>query len=652
MPPQVVPRPPILFTGIRGRDGASPPFSLTEEKCQEAMNIDWYQSSLGRKRAGASAISMTGSPLTGKVSSIFSFVPQSNQTLREMWAIDDAATPNWARMTGGATWSTITPGDPCTGSAQEINAVYFNRKAYFAYISGQDRMHLYDYTTNVFRRASLPKSSTPSVSNSGTGTYAATLRYYKTRWVKLSSGATTLAGELSDAVSFTPSGSGVEATISRPTVPGEIETHWEVYGSSDGGNYFLLSQVPVATGFYNDLTAPSAYTGTLAPAANSFVQLFSAKYLLADKKRVVMAGAYNPSDSNVFTKSTRYSWTAPLGASDNGDDERVENNSTQKNYDDIEEDINGLGGPVNGAIYIFSYNGAWIGLNTNLDSSPYVTQKLVGALGSIHHKAIVLAEDETNTTCLYWLSPVGPVRHGQGGFSRCHYDIDDIWATVNLNATYPPHGVWHRDLHQIWWYVATGVSNECDTRIVFDTALGRVVEVEGLIGVRRGWSRANGPSAAARCSCLMSDTLGASMGIRLKPYLGMSATNNTVWKADTGTDDNGTAFQAYVKSKPFVPWGLQHRGAITEEATLTARVSSGVTITGILTVDRGRDAKSGTCTLDAESGGTQTQLTKKLEGARVSDAKSIEIQVGDGSAASNSWNLDAVLASVSQDGVV
>lgn len=645
-----LPKPPhkILMTGIRGRDGASPIFTLMDEKCREALNVDWYRSSLGRKRPGATSLSLTGGTgQTGQISTVYSFVPQAVQANREMWSIDDAATPRWKRLAGGTAWADVTVSDAVLDHAEEITAVYFNRKFFWAYHSNVDRSHVWDGST--FRRTGLAAAGAPAIANLGGGTYAATLRYYKVRWVVMSGSVVTLAGELSSAVSFTPSGGGASAQVTQPTPPGEGETHWEIYGSPDGSSYFRLSQVAVGTTTYADSTVPSAYTGVAPPAVGSFLTPHSCKYMVADKKRLVSAGAHNPSASNVFTKSTRFSWTAPLGATDNGDDERVSNTSSIKNYDDIEEDINGLGGPINGAIYVFSYNGAWISFNNGLDVSPYITQKLSGALGTIHHKTIIVAEDETGDACLYWLSPVGPVRHGQGGFSHCHEDVDDIWETVNLSATYPPHGVFHRDIHQIWWFVATGSSNECDTRIVFDTRLGRVTEVAGVISVRNGWAKHTGADCAARCSCMMSRTIGASMSVTLAPYIGKTTTT-AIWKCDTGTTANGTPFQSYIKSKAYCPWGLNNRGGMAEEAVLAAAVSTGVTITATTIRDRGTESLTSTASLTADS--TETGVIRRLEGSRFADAKTIEFQVGDSIAVDASWNLDALIAAVDVDGVV
>lgn len=633
---------PVLIASITGRDGSSPILRLPENRCREALNVDWFESAFGRKRGGASAISLSGGTAQSGVESfLFSTVPADNQSNREFWSVDDAATPRWKRLAGGTSWADVSVGDAVASKPWEINAAAFNGKIFFAYDSTVNRLHV--WTGATFRRAGLDTASPPTGANNGAGSYAATLRYYKIRWVEIVSGAVVRAGELSTALSATPSGSGTSYRLTQPTPPSEGETHWEVYGSPDNANYFRLSQVAVATTTYDDSTDPEDYAGTVAPDANAFIAPPSAKYLLADGNRLIMAGAWETSAGNSMTpKDNRFWWTAPLGATDNGDDERISNTSAIKNYDDIDEPVTGLGGPLNGSVFVFSYNGAWKAVNTGLDTAPYVTIRIAGALGCIAHKTIIKAEDENGAPCLYWLSPVGPVRFGEGGFQRCHEDVDDIWRTVNLSAsTVVAHGVHHRDKHQIWWWVSTGSSNEPDTRIIFDTKLGRVVQINGDISIRGGWAKHTGESCEARCSAMMSDTLGATMSRTLKPHIGYS-TGTAIWKCDTGTDDNGTAFQSYIDTRPYLPWGLGRKGGMVAEAVLAAAVSSGVTLQLSVIRDFGLETLTSTLLMTADA--SETHFIRQFEESRAAEFKAIQFRVGDVSAVAASWNIDALYA--------
>lgn len=648
--------PDILVFGIQGRDGSTPPLKLTDDKCIEALNVDWFESSLGRKRGGAATVSLTGGTAqTGQVSFLGSHVPSDNQSNREFWSVDDAATPIWKRMVGGTAWADVTVSDAVSSKPWEINAVSFNNKYFFAYDSSVNRLHVWDPVESKVRRVGIDTALPPTGSDTGSGTYAATIRYYKIRWVKIISSVVVRAGELSTALTFTPIGTGTHARVTQPTPPNEGETHWEVYASADNANYFRQSQVVVATTTYDDNVVPSAYTGVIPPDVNAFIAPPSAKYLIADDARMIMGGVWETAAGNSMTpKDNRYWWTAPLGATDNGDDERISNTSTIKNYDDIEEAITGMGGPLNGSNFIFSYGGVWKSILTPIPASPYVTIRIGGALGCIAHKSIVKAEDEDGASCLYWLSPIGPVRWGASGFQRCNEDVDDIWRTVNLSATtVVAHGVHHRDKHQIWWWVATGSSNEPDTRIVFDTRLGRVVADNQERAIRRGWAQHTGTSCAARCSTMMSDTLGATMSRTLKPYIG-KPTGTAIWKCDTGTVDQGTVFQSYIKTKHYIPWGLGKKGGMAEEAILSALVSSGVTITLSTIRDFGAETLTSTLllTADALQPATPTRVVAQFDDSKFAEAKVIQFQIGDSAAVDASWNLDALISRVIQDGVI
>lgn len=106
-----------------------------------------------------------------------------------------------------------------------------------------------------------------SVANTGSGSYAATLRHYKLQWVTEASGVYTALSELSTSFSFTPSGSGTAARITRST-PAGSPTHWRVYGSADNVTYKQLSgDIAIATTTYDDSVAPGSYVGS-SPATS------------------------------------------------------------------------------------------------------------------------------------------------------------------------------------------------------------------------------------------------------------------------------------------------------------------------------------------------------------------------------------------------
>mgnify|MGYP001564871087 CR=1 FL=1 len=67
-----------------GRNGVDPPLAIKENQCVDAVNVEWFQTTLGRKRNGMSSAGVTfssGGPFTGKISSIFRHVPGTDETL-------------------------------------------------------------------------------------------------------------------------------------------------------------------------------------------------------------------------------------------------------------------------------------------------------------------------------------------------------------------------------------------------------------------------------------------------------------------------------------------------------------------------------------------------------------------------------------------
>lgn len=641
----------ILVSSIEGRDGSTPKFLIDPTKCIEALNVDWFESAIGRKRNGAAAISLTGgTEQTGVISTLLEHVPTFDQSGRELWSVDDEATPVWKRLAGGTAWANVTPYEAVTAQPWNITSATFNHKLFVTYKSGHNRLHVWDGSS--FRRAGLPVASVVTAADHGSGSYANIVRYYKTRWINMVGGVPVVCGELSTSVQFTPSGSGLSARVTAPAPPGECETHWEVYASPDNANFFLQSQVVLATTTYDDTTLPYLYVGAIPPPVNAFICPPSAKYLVADLTRLVMAAAWETStEASMTPTNNRVWWTSPLGATNTGDDERVSNTDAIKNYTDVPEDVVGLGGPMNGSVFIFSYNGVWRAIGTPVASAPYAVIKIAGVYGCIDHKTIITAEDEDGNPCLYWLSPIGPVRLGSGGFQRCHQDIDDIWRTVNLSAsTRVAHGVFHRDRHQIWWWIATGTNNEPDTRIVFDTRLGRMVDSGIDSSVRKGWAKHTGPSCAARCSATMSDTLGVTMSRTLKPHIGYNAGGTAVWKCDTGTTDGGTAFQSYVNTRVYTPWGIGSYGGMQEQAVLVCGAQAGVTIQ--LQCIRDRGAETLDFTLSIAPFASESHVIRQFDASRFAQAKCIEFIIGDAAAVDASWNLDVLVAQTTAEGPV
>lgn len=658
---------PIGIMGIQGRNGSDSTFLIPDNQCREAYNIDWFNSSLGRKRGGATNLSLatSGTAFASGTAAMGRFVPADVQTASELWAIDFAR--NFHRLAGGVTWADPTSVlDACTANPQEVNFLPFNGKLYISYKSAHNRLHVYDPVTGTIRRTGLdlPPVAASVVLAGGAVTDT---RKWRIAWTKQVGGVTTYRSNLGPATGSSAM-AAQQATVTRGAVPGEGETHWELYAASTSsafGDYRLQATTVIATTTAVDNATLSS---TVAPDDGENTPPPSAKYMVGDDSRVVMAGAWELSTApeNAATPSVRRVWwTAALGAG-TGDDERIEITGTINNYADLEEAITGLSSPMQvvtaaatslerGSFYAYSYESQWKFIATGDVDIPYLKFRVTGGGGTIHHKSIVTAIDINGNPAVYWWSQNGPFRISQGGQEFLGEDLLDIIETVNLDATIPVHTVYHRAKRQIWFYIATGTSLYPNQKVIYDTLLGRVTEDSG---VRFGWALHEGESTKAYCSCLFSDTVAASMGRGLKPYIGYSGANE-IWKADTTAAADGvgsavavgTPFQAYVDTKSYAPWGLNRKGGMKGEATVIANPSEGVTIRlTIYTSEGAESAVSDADLTDKSDAASAEKVFAKFENSKMADSFSFRCRIGDAQATQNTWNLDGLVVPVSYQG--
>jgi hypothetical protein len=362
----------------------------------------------------------------------------------------------------------------------------------------------------------------------------------------------------------------------------------------------------------------------------------SARYLGTDGNRLLLAGAFESGGFN-----SRVWFTPVLGSSDIGDDERIPNTTTVQNWVTLDENdggfITGIGGPLEGYPFIFKYSQTWRLIPTGDVTAPYLPRALQkgSGIGAITQVSIVMGEDEAGRPALYFWSPIGGCfRIGARGLQYCGRDNEDI--TVNLAASnVAVHGQYYREKRQVWYWVATGSSNDPDTILVFDVRKA----TEGAGGdLRGGWTKYDGSLAAARCSVMFSNTLGATMSRDLKPYVGRTS-NTHLWKADTGTDDNGTAFQAYVDLPTKHVAGLDRRASMANPYVLASADSQVLRCTVTTDYDAVADRTDDKTFAPV---GSETRRVIRFEGLEAADAMAVQLRVGDDTARSNAWVIDAV----------
>lgn len=638
----------IVIGELNGRNGADPPLAVPDDQAVEMLNVDRWDGMLGRKRGGSDLVTQTGgTAFSSGIQSLFRHVPGADETAAELWGIDGAATPIVKRMAGGTSFANVTLKDAIATRPQDATAVTLNGKLFVAYDSTQDRLHAWDGST--LRRVGLATPAAPTVANGATlGAYAATLRYYRVRWVDIVGAVRVRRSEPSPSVSFTPDGAHAFARITQPTPPNEGETHWEIEVSTDNATFYIYAgdgagsiSGPIAIGTTTGddaqpVASISAYG--LSAVAGTFSLPTSAKYLVTDGNRLLLAGAWESGGKN-----SRVWYTPVLGSLDQGDDERIPNTTNQKNYLDLNENdgggITGLA-VLNGVPIAFKYRQIYRLTPTGDVGTPYLPKRLIDGIGCVAHKSIAIGEDEVGRPALYFASHRGAYRLvlSAAGFALQYLGRDNEDLIINLGATtVVAHSVYYPAKHQWWLWFATGSNNDPDTLLVFDPLLGEV-DQDGR--VRKGWFRWSGDLAIMRCACLCANTLGASMSRDLKPYSGYTS-GTLIYKADTSnTQDANTSFQAYVKTKPIAAAPLGTNAGVSD-ALLLAEVGSGVTITLTLDRDYGLETRTSTVLLTASA--SETRTLKKFEGSAMSGAGTIQAQIGDGSALATAWVLDALV---------
>jgi hypothetical protein len=378
-------------------------FALGEESTiLEADNLNFLTDAFASMRNAFTDEDLTGSGLTGEILWLGRHV--TNDGEEERWAAsNNSGTVACARFTNGS-WSSVTLIDsPVAASLSRMHSVTFNGKLYLAYDNAENRLHLWDGT--AVRRVGLIASGVGSVADTGAGSYAATARYYRFSQRIKSGTDIQVESELSAAVSFTPSGSGTAAQITKPATV-DSATHWVVYGliGSSGDTYDLyeeIAEIAIGTTTYDDSVDPSSYDGDAPPLFGSNIPPPSVKYLATDGSRVIMAGAWKATSAAGETApaSNRAWFTRANGATDVGDDESIP--------DGLWLNI-GDAGPVTGLgrtytdVYVFKFGAVHKLIPTQDPEAPFSRVLISENYGAVGQRCIANGETEDGYSALYF----------------------------------------------------------------------------------------------------------------------------------------------------------------------------------------------------------------------------------------------------------
>jgi hypothetical protein len=634
----------------RGRNGWDSALRVREDQSVESKNVHFYNDGLGTKRGGSVAITESG--LSGH-NAMFEYVPGQDSTAAELFFVDNAGTKQILRSASGASSTSIsmtalTLPENIASEAHNVSAVVLNGKLYLAYDGTANRVKVFDpgWSTTAIRFAGVGTPAAATVANTGAGAYAATLRYYKVAYTEQRSSVTVRRSQLSASVSFTPSGAGTAARVTKPAAISEGETHWELYGSADDGTYYLLATTVVGTTTYDDTAAPSTYnTGTAEPTAGANTPFPSVKYLGTDGNRLYGLGVWETTaGSSIAPKNGRFYFGPVLDASGTAihDDERINNTTTLQGYIDLARnsgapDRGVTQRPISNVIYAFQAIGVYGLIPTENVTTPYRRVVVSARVGAVSHQSIVIAQDRNGGECAYFLDPtLGPfVVGGRDGLKWCGKDVKDVWDTFNKDATtVPAFGLWYPDRNVVLFWVATSASNTPNKILALDTT-EQYVDDEG--DLRGGWSVWDGTFAAATCGVMFSNTVATTRSRNRVPYVGLTAGTVLLRYSEAATDDNSTPFQAFVTSGALAQ---ETRGIEIQRAYLRAGASTGVTIQQSFTRNFG-DETARTSTVSLTPTGSATKVLKKFEDAALQDGDAVQVTLGDASAVASAWTLES-----------
>lgn len=647
---------PIVITSLRGRDGSSVSVGVPAQqggipldKAREAVNVDFYRVGFARKRGGSTDLSLTcasGGPFSGHIRSCF------RSASGVLYAFD-ATGQLFSLASGATTWNEIAVTDAVTApSTADIRWCQGRgNRIYVAYPNAADRLHVIE--SGALRRAGMGTSAKPTVADGGgAGAYAATLRYYRVRWLYVSGGVTLRKGEASPASDpFTPDAAHANATVTKPTTV-EDATHWQVEVSLDGSVWYVLSAaIVVATTTYADSAATTTYsTNDAASLTGQFTNWTAVGVIQSDETRLLgvsnSAIYYSPVIGTTLTNSTAFL-----------DEEFVPDTVVQKNY--INSDASGgfnligLIGAFLGTPWVFKANAIGRLYRTNVDTAPYQLRWLSTAgVGIARQETIVLSVDDGGQPAMYWVATGGMYRYSAvAGLQWCGADNQDLWdggiraaLTGSASAMVTgPHGQEHAALKQVWWWVpSTSTSTAPDLVLKLDTRLH--VMRNGVL--RDGWSTHTGISADAACSVMHDGVFPATnpFGADLKPYVARYSTLAALRCDTTAQDDAGTAFQAYVDLPERHYAGLNHVSHVTGATMLGSTGSHSLRLT--LTADYGAQPAR-TFDVPMAAQGTETRRRRVAEDAALADgATSFAARIGDATATASTWSIDAILLAV------
>lgn len=634
--------PILVISSLRGGvNNSDPSVSLPNDQGTIATNVEFFDAMIGARRLGTASITLPSS-ISGKdrVTLVVRHLPTTDETAAQLWVLGVTGTSSYQLAYKDTSWHDVSTTDTITltGFSQyRWQAVTLHGKLFFALDTNVDRLHVWDGTS--FRRVGLaaPSAAPTGANTAAAGTFTGT-RFYRVRIVELSGSTVLRRSEPSAVLEFSPSGSKTGVTVTKPTLPGEGETHWELEASIDNANFYRIARTVVATSTYDDTqdyNAGYAADFPLSEDLTAYDLIGSAKYLTVDSDRLVWGSSWETS-----SYGSRVGWTPVAGASGVGNDERQDD--TVNSF----LDLNGFEGGVltglsessNGSFFAFKLSHTYKLVRTGARANAYdvvTISKNVGAL----HGSICTGLDQFSHPAVYFLDPnIGPCRFGANGLEWLGSDIRSTWSTVNKEATKVVCSVVYDPKNrQVQWHVATGSSNVPDTGLILQTDQVRADEV-GIL--HKGWSIWNGNRCKALSQCLFSDNIdaGAARNHSLRPFIGLEGLS-LVHRCDTTNKDNNVPYTAELLTKPYILTNILNKGGVMNGAVLAEALDDA---TFYLSIVRDFGAEESTpIQVDTTPAGDETSVIVKVDNIKMSESLVFQFHVEDDlPAVTSRWKIN------------
>lgn len=613
-----------LAGGMNNQDS---PNTLPDDQCTFAENVEFADSSLGERRRGCIAVDVAGSDLEDYdvITHLAPHYPSELTVLQnelfaiagrfELLTVFRRSSGSWVEVP--FTQDTLNYDLPF---AVQIKSHSIHGKLYLAARTDVDRMHVWDGTS--LRRVGMAGGgAAPSVVDSGTpGTFSGE-RTYRVRFIEMDGSDVVRQGEPSIETVFTPSGAANGATLTIPTPPGEGETHWEFEASDGDGNFYVIATIAIGTTSHTDTLETTDYASfELSADIGEYEVVPSVRFVISDQDRLIFGGSWHDPEID-----SRVSWTPVSAAPGVGNDERLP--ATTDNFTDLDwQDAGGLTGmsdPVNGSFYVFKLTRIYKMTRTYSLDQAYTSILLSKTRGALYG-SVVSGLDEFGRACAYFLDPaMGPCRVGPAGIQYMH-GIKPTWDRVNTNANLVCHGVFYPDKQQVHWWVSFDGTDTPTYKLIL-----QVDEVQSdASGTRRGWTVAAGKITEAWCSTIVPETaidpLTDEIAIYFRPYIGLRSPD-FILRTDVGDDDNGEAYHATIKTKPYLIAGLLNRFGIMNAALLASPLSD---VDGGLSIRLVRDfglEESDPVTMDFVAEADEDFILRTFDNFRMSDAFAIQV---------------------------